>query len=115
NYMVTLFDEALSLFERAGIERKTAQAMLVRLGESALSNLSHLSPSQALTGPVRRGDVATVEQHLAAFDAHGLESARRVYKALLDPTVALARKAGLPEGLAAAMQSVAREHGDESL
>lgn len=39
------------------------------LGRGALENVAELGPAAALTGPVRRGDTATVERHIAALPA----------------------------------------------
>ena len=107
NYMVTLFAHAQELMERAGVEEEDARAMLIRLGESALSNLQHLSAERALTGPVRRGDVETVRHHLEAFESHGLEGAESLYRALLGPTAQLAARVGLPAGAVAVFETEA--------
>jgi predicted short-subunit dehydrogenase-like oxidoreductase (DUF2520 family) len=39
------------------------------LARGALEDVAALGPASALTGPVRRGDAATVERHLAALPA----------------------------------------------
>jgi predicted short-subunit dehydrogenase-like oxidoreductase (DUF2520 family) len=53
----------------------------------------NLGPGPALTGPIARGDVQTVERHLAALDATDVELAD-IYRQLGRRTVQLARKAG---------------------
>jgi predicted short-subunit dehydrogenase-like oxidoreductase (DUF2520 family) len=52
-----------------------------------LDNLSALPPADALTGPIARGDVATVEKHLAALRGGDVEV---LYRVLGLNTVALA-------------------------
>jgi predicted short-subunit dehydrogenase-like oxidoreductase (DUF2520 family) len=48
------------------------------LARGSLDDVADLGPAAALTGPVRRGDTATVERHLAALP----EEERAVYAAL---------------------------------
>ena len=72
-------------------------AMLVSVGE----NLITLGTPEALSGPVRRGDLATVARHRAALgeDAQALAA----YDALLPLVVENARSLGLEEETALAM------------
>jgi predicted short-subunit dehydrogenase-like oxidoreductase (DUF2520 family) len=67
NYLVTLFDASLQLMTEAGVPIDDARSALLKLMQGNLDNLHELSPSEALTGPIARGDVATVEKHLAAL------------------------------------------------
>ena len=48
------------------------------LARGSLDDVADLGPAAALTGPVRRGDTATVERHLAALP----EEERAAYAAL---------------------------------
>ena len=50
------------------------------LAWGALDDVAALGPAAALTGPVRRGDTATVERHLAALP----ESEQAAYRALAE-------------------------------
>jgi predicted short-subunit dehydrogenase-like oxidoreductase (DUF2520 family) len=101
NYFVTLFDAGLTLLERAGVRRPIARAMLSALAHSTLSNLSRSEPADALTGPARRGDAATISHHLAAIDADpSLQPVADLYRALLPPTIDLALLGGLSPALA---------------
>jgi predicted short-subunit dehydrogenase-like oxidoreductase (DUF2520 family) len=52
------------ILERAGVDRKTAAAMLGPLLRSVADNVERLGLPDALTGPVRRGDAAGVGRHL---------------------------------------------------
>lgn len=67
NYLVTLMDFAFDLLDASGIEAKDAMDVLGPLVEGTLSNLRQSPPEKALTGPVIRGDVATVSRHLSAL------------------------------------------------
>jgi predicted short-subunit dehydrogenase-like oxidoreductase (DUF2520 family) len=57
----------LELLERAGVDRDAASKMLGPLLRSVAENVEHLGLPRALTGPVRRGDAAAVERHLATI------------------------------------------------
>jgi predicted short-subunit dehydrogenase-like oxidoreductase (DUF2520 family) len=69
NYVVVLLGTAVNLLELAGWSEKEATAGLLPLTEGVLANVRKRGPVRALTGPVRRGDVNTVEHHLAALAA----------------------------------------------
>jgi len=68
NYVVALGDLARGLFITAGVAPEDALPALVPLMNSVVQNLAHVGLPGALTGPVERGDVATVERHLEALD-----------------------------------------------
>jgi predicted short-subunit dehydrogenase-like oxidoreductase (DUF2520 family) len=67
NYLVAVVDLAQRIYVRAGIEENLATLFMRSLSQSALSNLSNRGTTQALTGPVSRGDVALVNSHLIAL------------------------------------------------
>ncbi|HWJ04129.1 MAG TPA: DUF2520 domain-containing protein [Verrucomicrobiae bacterium] len=83
NYLVTLADVAVNLLEKAGFERKAALDSLMPLMKGTLANLERVGLTGALTGPIARGDVATVRAHLeilpqevlAGYSALGLQAA----------------------------------------
>lgn len=107
NYFVTLFDAGLTLLEASGVRRPIARAMLSALAHSTLSNLGRAEPADALTGPARRGDAATITQHLAAIDASpDLAAIASLYRALLSPTIDIACAGGLSPDLAAALRAL---------
>ena len=64
NYLVTLLDLAFRLIEAAGVSGTDAIKVLKPLIEGTLSNIENVGISKALTGPIARGDVQTVERHL---------------------------------------------------
>jgi predicted short-subunit dehydrogenase-like oxidoreductase (DUF2520 family) len=61
NHLVTLVNDALSLLASAGVEQPAR--LLAPLLSAALDNVLRLGDA-ALTGPVSRGDVATVTRHV---------------------------------------------------
>ncbi|HEY7049430.1 MAG TPA: DUF2520 domain-containing protein [Jatrophihabitantaceae bacterium] len=64
NYLVTTVNDAVELLARAGVEHPAR--LLAPLLSAALDNALRLGDA-ALTGPVSRGDVATVRSHLATL------------------------------------------------
>ena len=64
NYVVALADTAQTLLVAAGVPPEQALPALIPLLTSVVHNLAQLGLPGALTGPVERGDVSSVEQHL---------------------------------------------------
>jgi predicted short-subunit dehydrogenase-like oxidoreductase (DUF2520 family) len=65
---VTLQAAAESVAAGAGLEPSEARALLVPLLRRTVDNLAELGPEAALTGPVARGDHATVASQRAAIE-----------------------------------------------
>ena len=80
NHLVALLGQVERVAAAAGVPLE-AYLDLVR---ATLDNVAELGPAAALTGPVARGDWATVDRHLAALDP----SEHEAYGAM----VALARR-----------------------
>jgi predicted short-subunit dehydrogenase-like oxidoreductase (DUF2520 family) len=70
NLLVALEESATGLLERAGIE--DGRELLAPLVLRTAANWAERGP-RALTGPIARGDAATVERHMAALHAHAPE------------------------------------------
>jgi predicted short-subunit dehydrogenase-like oxidoreductase (DUF2520 family) len=64
NYLVTLLSLAFRLLDEAGISGPAAFNALQPLIHGTLANIQSIGIPQALTGPIARGDVETVKQHL---------------------------------------------------
>jgi predicted short-subunit dehydrogenase-like oxidoreductase (DUF2520 family) len=86
NYLVTLTDIARQLALQGGVDELLLPALLGPLMQGSLANALSMGPPAALTGPIVRGDVATVARHLAVLPAD-LQAA---YRVLGERTVALA-------------------------
>jgi predicted short-subunit dehydrogenase-like oxidoreductase (DUF2520 family) len=67
NYVVALADTAQSLLIKAGVPADQALPVLIPLLASVVQNLAQVGLPGALTGPVERGDVTSVERHLATL------------------------------------------------
>jgi predicted short-subunit dehydrogenase-like oxidoreductase (DUF2520 family) len=64
NGAAALAAAAQELLVKAGVPRREAASVLAPLLASVADNVALLGLPEALTGPVRRGDAATVERHL---------------------------------------------------
>lgn len=64
NYLVTVLDLAIQLIGAAGIKERDAFSLLRPLIDGTLSNIEKVGTKDALTGPISRGDVKTVEKHI---------------------------------------------------
>jgi len=91
NYLVTVLDAALRAYQAAGIPEDVARALARPLAAETLANVFRLGPGTALSGPIARGDAATVARQQAAVDAwHGPTGA--LYAALASATWDLAAR-----------------------
>jgi predicted short-subunit dehydrogenase-like oxidoreductase (DUF2520 family) len=73
NYAVALAAAARRAWELAGLPADRARAALAPLMLGAAQNIAAVTNDDlatALTGPIARGDIATVERHLAAFEGN---------------------------------------------
>ncbi|MBS7526948.1 DUF2520 domain-containing protein [Fusibacter paucivorans] len=95
NYLVATLDFALSQFEKIGCDQRFAMKALFPLIQGTIDNIDRLGTVDALTGPIARGDVHTVEKHLAKLSGEDVV----LYKALGRRTLALADAKGLSRTL----------------
>jgi predicted short-subunit dehydrogenase-like oxidoreductase (DUF2520 family) len=91
NYVVALVDAAVILMEEAGIDRPEALRALTPLLTASAANAVALTPAVALTGPIERRDLETIEMHLRALD-HAPRTVRELYMSAGRHTVELARR-----------------------
>ena len=66
NFLVTLQAAAEAVAAGAGLDREEARALFAPLVRQTAENVARLGPEEALTGPIARGDEATVEAQRAA-------------------------------------------------
>ena len=93
NYVVTVMDAALRAYEAAGIPADVARELARPLATETLANVLRLGPEAALSGPIARGDAATVARQHAAVAAWDAPTGQ-LYDALASATWDLARRKG---------------------
>jgi predicted short-subunit dehydrogenase-like oxidoreductase (DUF2520 family) len=89
NYVVTLAAVAADLWSTFGLDRAHALRALLPLLRGTVDNLDEQGLPDALTGPIARGDITTVQRHLDALAAQQPETAA-LYRDLGRATVPLA-------------------------
>ena len=91
NYLVTVLDVAVQAYGRAGVPQDVAMKLMAPLVHKTVDQVFEAGPAAALSGPIARGDMATVERQacaVAAWDAqHGI-----LYRCLAESTLKLARR-----------------------
>ncbi len=93
NFLVVLLQEVKEILEAVGLEEAAVLDILAPLLNKTLQNVKNLGVEPSLTGPVVRGDLKTVEKHLAVTARKpGLD---RLYRALALEALKLAEKRGL--------------------
>jgi len=80
NYAVALMRLAERTWTSAGLPEDAGREALAPLLAAVAENVGRLDLAAALTGPIARGDVSTVEAHLAALEA--LPDVARTYRML---------------------------------
>ena len=106
NYVVALADTAQSLLIKAGVPADQALPVLIPLLASVVQNLAQVGLPGALTGPVERGDVASVERHLETLAARAPELIE-LYRLVGRDVLRLAReKAKLDSASAARLEAL---------
>lgn len=91
NYLVTVIAEAEALFDAIGIGDPLDA--LIPLAQASLENVAGLGPGKAITGPVVRGDAATVRSNLEALAERELPAVG-AYIMLARLTLQLAARSG---------------------
>lgn len=88
NHLVALMGQVERIAARVGVPAD----VYYELAAGSLANVRRRSPAVALTGPASRGDVETLERHLAALDP----SERAAYSVMADLAATLAAQGGGP-------------------
>jgi len=90
NFLIILLYEVKKLLTAAGLEEEAILEILTPLLNKTLQNVKSLGLEPSLTGPVVRGDLKTVEKHLAVISSNpGLD---RIYRAIALEALKLAEK-----------------------
>jgi predicted short-subunit dehydrogenase-like oxidoreductase (DUF2520 family) len=102
NYLTVLLGASARLMAQAGVPEDEALDAILPLARGSLENLGRLGPAQALTGPIRRGDLETVRLHLKTLGPRE----RSLYVVLGLEALDLAREMGLAEETATTLHEL---------
>jgi len=87
NAFVSLERASAALLAKAGLGPAQAEAVLLPLVQGTLQGVKELGLAASLTGPISRGDLGTVRQHMAALTPYPRQ--REIYVALAAQAVEL--------------------------
>jgi predicted short-subunit dehydrogenase-like oxidoreductase (DUF2520 family) len=91
NYLVTLLDVAVQAYGHAGVPENVAMQMMAPLVQKTVEQAFAAGTAAALSGPIARGDLATVARQQAAVSAWDTDKGA-LYALLAKETLALARR-----------------------
>ncbi|RZI42278.1 DUF2520 domain-containing protein [Herbaspirillum sp. HC18] len=91
NYLVTVLDVAVEAYARSGVPRDVALKLMEPLVRGTVDNIFRLGTTDALTGPIARGDTATVVKQYRAVSAWD-KRIGSLYKRLGKLTAAIAAR-----------------------
>lgn len=83
NFMTGLFQMGMDLLGECGIPEETGRELLAPLVLPNMESAVRDGAAKALTGPIERGDIHTVESHLAALREEDAEIYRLLGKKVL--------------------------------
>jgi predicted short-subunit dehydrogenase-like oxidoreductase (DUF2520 family) len=107
NGAVALAFVSVSVLERVGFERRSAERAIGGLLQSVGENVQSLGVPRALTGPIARGEVGAVRSHRKALRRVSRD-ALSAYDAVVPIIVKCARAAGLPQAKASKILRAAK-------
>ena len=91
NYVVTLLDVAVQAYAHAGIPEEVAMQMMAPLVRKTVDQALSAGTAAALSGPIARGDLATVALQQSAVTAWDADKGA-LYALLAKETIALAQR-----------------------
>jgi len=109
NYFYTLVKLAADLWQNFGKTTEEATRAYIPLLQGAVNNIANVGFPGCLTGPIARGDVATIRRHLAALEKYAPELLT-MYKVLGRHTISIGvAKGTLKENRAEELRALLEE------
>ncbi|HLJ51022.1 MAG TPA: Rossmann-like and DUF2520 domain-containing protein [Bryobacteraceae bacterium] len=107
NYIVALLAASETVMTMAGVETSEALPALSPLIRASIDHVLRFGPVAALTGPIQRGDVATINSHVNAL-ASAPEPVRLLYRAAGLEALEIAKKRDLNADTASSIEKILR-------
>ena len=95
-YLSTLLDAAVGLWQSMGFTEEDGVSAAVPLARATIEAIERQGPTNAVTGPVVRGDADTVAAHLELLSQHAAHLLP-LYRQLTESSIPLARAKGIEE------------------
>lgn len=83
NFVNGLLSISQTLFQQTGLDREFADQLSLSLAQQQLDQIQASGVAQALTGPIKRGDLTTIKRHLAVLDPQTAQLYRQLSLTLL--------------------------------
>ncbi len=112
-YLLALLQSAVSLWETFGVDPGDAMKAIYPLARATLENLAAHGAESSVTGPVVRGDAATIQSHLELLSQKAPDSLP-VYLALTRSSFPLATRRGVSRSQLATMQELIDQYDRRS-
>ncbi|MBE3115065.1 MAG: DUF2520 domain-containing protein [Actinobacteria bacterium] len=90
NYLVTLINYAVLIHKKMGIKPEDSLKGLMGLVESTVSNIKKMGTEKSLTGPIARGDVGTIKEHVKSFNEFFSKEDSALYRMMGSETIKIA-------------------------
>ena len=84
NLVLGLIKDGINYLVKCGFSEKSAMEALYPLISFNISNVKDKGITNSLTGPIERGDLSTVKEHLSVIDSSNVESYKMLSKKILD-------------------------------
>jgi predicted short-subunit dehydrogenase-like oxidoreductase (DUF2520 family) len=94
NYLVTLLNYAAGLYKKIGMSSEDSLKGIMSLVDGTIDNVKKLGTEKSLTGPIARGDLGTIREHIKSMEEQFLEEELRLYKIMGVETGKLAGRNG---------------------
>jgi len=104
NYLVTLLNMAKQFNIASGMSEEVSLAVLKPLIQGTLNNIEKQGITDALTGPISRGDIQTIKNHIEQINTKKPEFSK-LYKILGQHTTLIAKKS-LSENMALLLNEI---------
>lgn len=93
-HVVSLLDSSIEMLTNCGLDSTTAKDILLPLLKSTINNLEQQKNSTALTGTFARGDLETMEKHIASINEFSSSEILDIYLGLGERSLKLAKGQG---------------------
>ncbi|MCE5328753.1 DUF2520 domain-containing protein [bacterium] len=67
NYLVSLMDFAVGVGKEIGLNPEAFLSGILNLSEGTMANIKKFGTKKALTGPIARGDLSTIQEHVKSL------------------------------------------------
>ena len=107
-YLVTLLHCAIKLWKQMGNSEEEALQAILPLAQSTLGNVEKMGVIPSMTGPLYRGDILTVQNHISSL---ALETPELIdtYTALLNASLPIAKELGANASILSAFETLIKD------